>query len=122
MTSTTYPPVPASVPAARRFAASLLGQLDAGLLDSTLLMVSELVTNAVRHARSEFVLNVTMDEHIVRIEVTDTGGGEPRAGRPGPYSPHGRGLMIVDALATEWGVQHDGMAKTVWFALDLSLG
>ena len=70
------------------------------------LMVSELTTNAVKHSQSRF--NVT---------VVVAGERSPVPRHPAPTDPGGRGLMIVQALSDEWGVeQHDG-DKTVWFTL-----
>jgi len=83
------------------------------------LLTSELVTNAVRHAASEIMLRVEVDDLRVRVEVTDTSAAMPRI-RETP-DVGGYGLRIVDELATRWGVESipdDG--KTVWFELDVT--
>lgn len=121
MTRRRFASVAASVPAARRFAAGVLGWLPADVLDAVLVVVSELVTNAVVHGRSAVDVQVDGDPGAgrVRVAVTDAGGGRPRTQRPGPEESHGRGLQIVEALADLWGVEPaaSGRGKTVWAEL-----
>ncbi|MFF8810690.1 ATP-binding protein [Streptomyces pactum] len=86
------------------------------------LVVSELFTNAVRHTTSEQVrCEVRLTGSRLRLEVADQGCARtvPRARRPGADQEGGRGLMLVEALATAWGVQpHDGdPGRTVWALL-----
>ncbi len=81
-------------------------------------MVSELVSNCIRHTPSTFEVSVELTSERIRVEVTDHGAGTPRVGRPPPSQPTGRGLQIVDLLADDWGVRGtaDGRGgKTVWF-------
>ncbi len=80
------------------------------------LLVSELVTNAVCHARTGVELTVTVDDHRLCVEVHDE-GGEPEVAHPAPTTTGGRGLMIVERLAEQWGWAETGGDKTVWFEL-----
>jgi anti-sigma regulatory factor (Ser/Thr protein kinase) len=81
-------------------------------------LISELATNVVRHARTAFTVGITWDGRTLRAGVSD---GLPLAPRPPLASRDddegGRGLLLVDAVATDWGVDlyHDG--KTVWFEI-----
>ncbi|MFI9250296.1 SpoIIE family protein phosphatase [Streptomyces sp. NPDC053069] len=79
------------------------------------LLVSEVVTNAVRHARSEPVgLRVVRTDALL-FEVTDDEPGLPEMLPAGPYDESGRGLRVVSRLAREWGASATGHRKTVWF-------
>lgn len=93
----------------------------AGAADTVVLVVSELVTNAVRHARSapgrEIALRVTRTEtHLVRVEVSDAGDTLPHLRTAGPDDESHRGLVLVAALAVRHGVtpRPHGIGKTVW--------
>jgi PAS domain S-box-containing protein len=120
-----FPATTASVGQARRF---LLGQLPASAqgedADEAVLMLSELSTNAVQHAATEFEVSVDVaaDCSRVRVEVSDGAGGFPAPPEQLPDAPHGRGLHIVRALADAWGIEmrRDRPGKTVWFSLPLS--
>jgi len=81
------------------------------------LLVSEVVTNAVRHARTAFDVTLTMDGDTVRCEVRDDSPVVPRPGRPGPDEGGGRGLLLVASLSTAWGVELHAPGKRVWFEL-----
>jgi anti-sigma regulatory factor (Ser/Thr protein kinase) len=110
---------PASVTAARRFVTATLRDIPAETLESVELMVSELASNCIRHTESGFDLTITRSTREIRIEATDTGGGEARKRSPQPTDPSGRGLQIVDMLSTDWGCdpRPDG-GKTVWFTVE----
>jgi anti-sigma regulatory factor (Ser/Thr protein kinase) len=110
----------ASVPAARRFVLERLAMVPRPTADAIGVMVSELVTNAVRHARTDFRVRMDLDEGVVRVEVTDEGPGVPEVQHlPPPSTFHGRGLFLVRSLADDWGIswQDDGRSKGVWFRL-----
>jgi CheY-like chemotaxis protein/anti-sigma regulatory factor (Ser/Thr protein kinase) len=105
---------------ARAFAADLLAQWGVGdLADDVLLVVTELVNNAVTHARSECVLRISISPVSVRVEVTDQGSGAPDPLPPSTTRNHGRGLHLVDALTAAWGFEPraEGGGKTVWAEL-----
>lgn len=104
---------------ARRALGRLRGDLDPPLMETLRLLVTELVTNSVKHARADnVVLKVLVGRQVVWTEVTDEGPGfEPeRRGLPGRDSV-GWGLFLVERLAHRWGVSHEGGATKVWFEL-----
>jgi anti-sigma regulatory factor (Ser/Thr protein kinase) len=114
----TFPAIPQSVHAARRFATDALAGLPAAALEAAELMVSELATNCIRHERMSFYVRVSRSPQGVRVEVTDSGSGVPAMRSPGPNDPSGRGLQIVDMLSDDWGIEPEVPAgKTVWFSL-----
>jgi anti-sigma regulatory factor (Ser/Thr protein kinase) len=110
---------------ARRFVAGLLGR-DWPRLDDVLVLASEVAANAIRHTASgqggHFEVTVAMcaARSRVRVEVTDQGGSSvPRpadAAADDPDTPvSGRGLMVVDVLADQWGHHGDERGRVVWF-------
>jgi anti-sigma regulatory factor (Ser/Thr protein kinase) len=104
---------------ARRALSRLRGDVDAPTLETLRLLVSEIVANSVRHARSDGVsLRVLVQPGTVLTEVSDDGDGfEPDADR-GPRPDHtGWGLFLVERLADRWGVVRDGDSTRVWFEL-----
>ncbi len=87
------------------------------------LLVSEVVTNAVGHAGTGGEMVLMQKQGSLRVEVSDSGGGNvaPRNARPEDVT--GRGMAIVEALASRWGVVDDAQgsgrrAKTVWFEIE----
>ncbi|GAA2133948.1 ATP-binding protein [Streptomyces synnematoformans] len=109
-----------SVGRARDYVASLVGAADRA--DDIRVCVSELVTNALRHtpAGRVFLVRVRAEEHLVRIEVHDAGDGEPRVCSPADTDDRGRGLLLVAALADDWGTtDRHGPGKVVWAAFKL---
>ncbi|MEO3810401.1 ATP-binding protein [Sphaerisporangium sp. B11E5] len=118
------PYAPTSVAIARRKLSADLaerGVYDTAVEDAVL-VVSELLSNALRHAHPlpSGQIMATWDWSDDHLEVTVSDGGaatEPRAGRPTLSSLGGRGLGIVEFLATRWGVRHDGEVTTVWAVL-----
>jgi anti-sigma regulatory factor (Ser/Thr protein kinase) len=116
--SRTFPHEPQSVPAARRFATSVLRGTPSDILEAVELMVSELATNCIRHTNSGFDLTITRSGGDIRVEATDHAGGTPTMRSPKPTDPSGRGLKIIDLLSAGWGVQPEsGAGKTVWFTI-----
>jgi serine/threonine-protein kinase RsbW len=101
--------------ALRRFRA----EMDAPALEVVTLLVSELVTNAVRHGRADLIdLHVALVRGCVRVDVVDHGPGFTAGPNPvAPGEEGGFGLFLVDELATRWGV-HDHRGTRVWFELD----
>jgi len=108
------------VRSAREFVATVLVDVAfAGDADAVLLLVSELATNAVRHAGTHFEVTVDAQGTDVRVAVIDHDGSHlPRARQPGANETSGRGLLIVEQLAASWGSEElsDG-SKAVWFTL-----
>lgn len=102
---------------ARELARSALeGRASPTLVDVVVLLISELVTNAVVHARTPVELVVTFTPGVVRAEVSDHGLGPVPAAVPGqPLDEGGRGLRLVEALATTWGCQRGPDGVCVWF-------
>ena len=105
---------------ARRGLSRLRGDLDPPLMETLRLLVTELVTNGVRHGsrRGPVEVSVTLAEGSVRVEVSDCGRGFSPADAPMPRSDGsgGWGLQLVDRVATTWGVRVDG-GTCVWFEL-----
>ena len=88
------------------------------LADTAALLTSELVTNAVLHARQPPSLGVAVRDGQLVVDVADPDPASPQVTWAGAHGEHGRGLAIVDALADEWGVRETpGGGKAVWFAL-----
>ena len=86
-------------------------------IDAASLLISELVTNAIVHARTAVELRLVTDEHMLRVEVTDGNPTFPTPRRPIGLAGTGRGLRMMDDLASRWGVLSSGAGKTVWFEL-----
>lgn len=110
---------PVSVGRARRFCATTLDEWGAAadLVATSVLLVSELATNAVVHARSGFTVRIER-RGALRVEVDDD---DPRLPHVRDYpvdAPSGRGMRMVAALAQASGADPNGGGKTVWFELD----
>jgi anti-sigma regulatory factor (Ser/Thr protein kinase) len=107
---------------ARRSLTTLRLDLDGPLMETLRLLVTELVTNSVRHARADtLLLRVLVGGSAVRTEVTDAGPGFDPA-EVGSLSSDrtGWGLFLVERLATRWGVHRNGNGTRVWFELSLA--
>jgi anti-sigma regulatory factor (Ser/Thr protein kinase) len=116
------PGAPSASRWARAFAAAVLGrQHPAG--ETVVLLLSELVTNSVRHSASGLpgrtvTVTVLSDGEVTRVHVTDRSGATVPALRPGVSGAEGgRGLYLVDSLAASWGFEQDGDHTTTWFEL-----
>lgn len=114
MSALELPATTDSVPVARRFVRVELRHSEADV-DTAVLLTSEVVTNAVLHARSPFRLVVEDRESNVRIAVHDRSPVPPRMHNFSPLSATGRGLRLLDHLALAWGVESADSGKTVWF-------
>jgi anti-sigma regulatory factor (Ser/Thr protein kinase) len=118
----SFPASKESVRECRQFALKAVDDLAPEVQDSVELMVSELATNALVHAKTDFEVEIARTDRELRVEVTDRGRGAPMAKSPNPSEPHGRGLLIVSELSDDWG-STDGRGDAgnkVWFSLRLS--
>ncbi|MDX6274277.1 MAG: hypothetical protein QOJ92_1487 [Frankiales bacterium] len=119
------PHSPVSAGLARQRVCTLLAAqaIEPDVVDDVALVLSELVGNAVRYANGLPSGGLHVDWEIrpgvVEVAVTDGGSdSEPRARAAGPESAGGRGLAIVDVVASHWGVRHQGSVTTVWASID----
>jgi anti-sigma regulatory factor (Ser/Thr protein kinase) len=104
--------------AARHFAAEVLARWGhaSTLLEDVKLVVTELATNAVRHGRSAFSVEIHPHGACVRVSVRDASRARPTP-RDNPMAPSGRGLRLIDAIAARWGAEIAGDGKVVWAEL-----
>jgi anti-sigma regulatory factor (Ser/Thr protein kinase) len=117
--SKSFPPEPSSAQAARQFIRSFLDQrCPETVVDCAVLLTSELVTNAVLHARSPVAVDVSNPDRSIRVAVTDSSRVVPQVTRS-KLTEHGRGLPIVIALSDQWGSEVTFNGKTTWFSLHL---
>jgi anti-sigma regulatory factor (Ser/Thr protein kinase) len=105
---------------ARRHLSRLRTELDPPLLESARLLITELVTNAVRHAHASTIgLEVAVSSGEVCVEVSNSGGGFEAGPSALEDLDSGWGLFLVDRLSDDWGVSHDDGTdyQRVWFQL-----
>jgi anti-sigma regulatory factor (Ser/Thr protein kinase) len=108
-----------SVPQARRFVRQSVLALGADqACDDAESLVSELATNAVLHARTDYTITVSRTNGTIKVWVRDLSSMLPRARHYGTDSTTGRGMRLVASLALDWGVEADGAGKAIWFELD----
>ncbi|MDT0304100.1 ATP-binding protein [Streptomonospora wellingtoniae] len=120
-----FPGLASQIHHARRFVERMMAPSPE--LTTATLLTSELATNAITHSASgmpggKFEVAVDLAQGWARVEVRDLGSPEqPQAQHRDPYdvSEHGRGLDLVDALASKWGAESrpDGLGRQVWFEL-----
>ena len=116
------PHAPDAVPRARRALERVSASVDDLTMRNAKLLVSELVTNSVRHVPTgmtdDIVIVIVRDEARLRVEVRDRGPGFAFRRRvPGQDPGSGWGLHMLSTIASRWGVETDGGAR-VWFELD----
>jgi anti-sigma regulatory factor (Ser/Thr protein kinase) len=103
---------------ARRMIADTLPDLEPPIAESVMLMVSELATNSVQYAHTDFTVTIERLPRRIRVAVTDAGPGKPVMRAPMATDPTGRGLRIVERLSDSWGVEYErASGKTVWFTV-----
>lgn len=115
MSSQRFEATPESVARVRRFVAESLSTVADQVVDDIVLMASELATNAVRHAGTTYTVAVDDMDGEINVVVTDHGGGLPVRKSPTQAEFTGRGILIVDTLSNEWGVETSPHATRVWF-------
>ena len=116
-----FPPQRASVAAARQFVTeTLVGAGATSVLDEARLLVSELATNAVLHAETDFSVSIHVSAGRIYVEVRDGDPVELDVDRPEPpaLALGGHGLRIVGRLAGSWGTRTEEHGKVVWFSVD----
>ena len=110
-------------PAAVRQARQLVQQVcaaagaDPESCDNAVLLTSETVTNAFTHGRSEARLRVDADRDAILVQVGDDNSRHPATVARDPEALDGRGMEIVQLLASRWGVRDDTYGKTIWFEI-----
>lgn len=104
--------------AARQFLKAVLADADAELIAKAELLTSELVTNAVLHASSAPRVDVLLDVETLRVSVYDDDPTLPRPRKPDVGRPGGRGMRLVDTVATTWGADPAREGKVIWFELE----
>ena len=113
-----YPGTLEAVRDARRFVHACLDADRRGVQDS-LLVVSELASNAVRHAGSAFAVNVTLLNDAVRVGVRDMSPAAPRLLPMTSTVETGRGIATIAAVSNRWGIDSHRVGKTVWAEVPL---
>src|SRR4051812_35299473 len=107
-----------SAATARRFVRDTLQTWGADQhTDTATLLVSELVTNAVLHARCAPEVVVVLEGPVLRVEVHDTSPVLPARRHYGIQAGTGRGIVLVEEMATDWGTRPTSAGKVVWFEL-----
>jgi anti-sigma regulatory factor (Ser/Thr protein kinase) len=119
------PAVPTAPAEARAVVEAIGSDLPEPVLVDAKLLLTELVANVITHAARSIgpVIIRIKRNHLVRVEVLDPGpmfNPDPRP--PGTGAGSGRGLYLVDTVATAWGVEPDEAGKKVWFELRLAAG
>ena len=116
------PPLRSCVASARHWVLDRAGE--AGVADETLavveLLTSEIMTNAVVHGTTGSCVRLTTraEPGVFEVSVTDDGPGVPTVCHVAPVAEGGRGLLLVDALATAWGIAEHDPGKSVWFRME----
>ena len=118
--SMDLPPIPASVPVARRLVRQLLQAWDARQdHEDAALLVTELVANVVDHVRGSacLTLEATCSEDWLRLAVVDCSPVAPAPRELDPGRTRGRGMLMVEQIADRWGCEDHRDGKRVWFEL-----
>ena len=113
----TLPPSTESPSRARRLVESALASDPTELVDVVTLLVSEAVTNAVLHAGTEVRVRIGHDGASVRVEVADASPVASVVRHNSDAATTGRGMMLIDQLADNWGQHRSADGKVIWFEL-----
>lgn len=115
-------PRPEASAEARAALRELCGHLGLDVVDTAVLLLAEIVTNAIKFARGTVDVSLTCTENKIRAEVADESKRLPVKKTPDLYAESGRGLHLVERLSTSWGVHETRgrPGKVVWFDLDVA--
>jgi hypothetical protein len=105
------------VASTRAIVASALVSAKGPIVDIAVLLTDEIATNAYVHGGGEYMVTLDLDDVRVRVEVADCCPDPPIVYEPSIDREYGRGMAIVNALATQWGTERTDTGKTVWFEL-----
>lgn len=116
-----FEPDEGSARASRQYLRAELTAQDVGdpPLENAILLVSELVTNAVVHARTDITVRYLVEPAVVRIEVEDHNSRTPVAAAAPIDATSGRGLLLLQELSDRWGVVGERDGKCIWFEVPL---
>lgn len=108
----------------RRHVAEACSRYGADVVGTAMILASELITNALRHGSGPITVLVTPAAGEVRVDVADESALSPTPRHATPDDEGGRGLLIVQSLATSWGTESlpQGRGKSVWFTLRVAGG
>jgi anti-sigma regulatory factor (Ser/Thr protein kinase) len=112
--SVDLPPHPSSATRARRIARESVSACPPDIADTVALLVTELVTNAILHARTDLHLDVEIYSDRVRLRVEDRSARAPVVKHYDTDDATGRGLALVEMLANTWGIDYLAGGKVVW--------
>ena len=111
----SFPGDAAELGAVRQFVVdTMLGWRQDRHLENASIVVSELATNAIMHARSDFIVSMSLRDGLVRLAVRDASTALPTVRAPLPMTMSGRGLLLIGVLAQRWGTEIVGDGKVVW--------
>ncbi|GAC1590177.1 MAG: hypothetical protein NVS3B21_07470 [Acidimicrobiales bacterium] len=110
-----------SVGAVRQFVRGALSDFGTDAIEDAELLVSEVAANVVDHARTEYDVHVVTEGPWVRIEVADGSSIIPAVQDLAHDAERGRGLRLIEHIATAWGVEERADGKAVWFELGRKL-
>jgi len=109
---------PSEVARGRRHVAAACKGYSQDLVATATLLASELISNALDHGSGDIVVAVTRAPGRVRVDVRDRSAGMPQRGSRSADDERGRGMLILESLASAWGVEPlRGGGKSVWFVL-----
>jgi serine phosphatase RsbU (regulator of sigma subunit)/anti-sigma regulatory factor (Ser/Thr protein kinase) len=115
-------PVPQAAASARAWLRPLVAAIDPELASVSVLLISEVVTNSILHARTPIAVAAEAAPGRVRVWVADRSSELPSARLYGPRAGTGRGLVMVESLAARWGVTAQAAGKVVWFEVSATSG
>lgn len=116
-----YEPTPAAAEQVRRQVRVLLAgrRVTGQAAEDALLVVHELVANAIDHARTPFLVAVRVTAGAVKVRVRDRSRRVPQVGPADPRAYRGRGMRLIAALSQRWGFEDEDDGKTVWADLPI---